>query len=193
VVLPSLFLGPDGVKKVESFEYYGMDIFGYSPKAPQQLIGSAYWIPSDLFLMLFEAVLKQIGRAGFKIVVAHGHGPSVNLVTENSRKLGKKFGLTIMTLWRGKGKRDADMEFQYDHAAMNETSIMMALHPDLVHMENLSKNRKKKPLAIIGKDPRIYASAEHGEKIVQLHLERMERVLKDQLLRLQESKSGSHV
>lgn len=193
VVLPSLFLGPDGMKKVDGFEYYGMDVFGYSPKAPQQLIGSAYWIPSDLFLMLFEAVLKQISRAGFKIVVAHGHGPSVNLAIENSRKLGKKFGLTIMTLWRGKDKRDADLEFQYDHAARNETSIMMALHPDLVHMENLSKDRKKKPLAIIGKDPRTYASAEHGERIVQLHLERMERILKDQLLRLQESKSDSHV
>lgn len=190
VVLPPLFLGPDGVKKVDGSDYYGMDIFGYLPKAPQQLIGSAYWIPSDLFLMLFEAVLKQISRAGFKIVVAHGHGPSVNLVIENCRKLGKKFGLTILTVWRSKGQRDPDMEFQYDHAAMNETSIMMALHPDLVHMENLSKDRKKKPLAIIGKDPRTHASAKHGEKIVQLHLDRMERILRDQFLRLHETKSG---
>jgi creatinine amidohydrolase len=190
VVLPPLFLGPDEVKKIDGFEYYGMDIFGYLPKAPQQLRGSAYWIPSDLFLMLLEAVLKQIRRAGFKIVVAHGHGPSVNIVIENSKKLSKKFDLIILTVWRGKGQRDPDMEFQYDHAAMNETSIMMALHPDLVHMENLSKDKKKKPLAIIGKDPRIHASARHGEKIVKLHLDRMERVLKDQLLRLQNTKSG---
>jgi creatinine amidohydrolase len=192
VVLPPLFLGPDEVKKVDDFEYYGMDIFGYSPKTPQQLKGSAYWIPSDLFLMLFEAVLKQIRRAGFRIVVAHGHGPSVNLVIENNRKLSKKFDLTILTVWRGKGQRNPDLEFQYDHAAMNETSIMMALHPDLVHMENLSKDRKKKPLAIIGKDPRIYASAKLGEKIVQLHLDRMEGILKNQLLRLQETKSDRH-
>jgi len=190
VVLPPLFLGPDEVKKVDGFEYYGMDIFGYSPKAPRQLKGSAYWIPSDLFLMLLEAVLKQIRRAGFRIVVAHGHGPSVNIVIENSKKLSKKFDLTIMSVWRGKGQRGPDMEFQYDHAAMNETSIMMALHPDLVHMENLSKDKKKKPLAIIGKDPRTHASAKHGEKIVQLHLDRMERILKDQLLRLQNTKSG---
>jgi len=190
IVLPPLFLGPDEAKKINGHEYYGMDIFGYLPNAPQQLNGSAYWIPSDLFLALIEAVLKQIRRAGFKIVVTHGHGPSVNLVIKNRGKLSKKFDLTIMTVWRGKGERDPDMEFQYDHAAMNETSIMMALHPNLVHMENLSKDRKKKPLAIIGKDPRIHASAKHGENIIRLHLNRMESLLKEQLLHLQETKSN---
>ncbi len=184
IVLPPLFLGPDEVKEVDGSEYYGMDMYGYLPSAPQQLKGSAYWISSDLFLALLEAVLKQIRRAGFKIVVAHGHGPSTNLVIKNSRRLSKKFDLTIMTVWRDKDQRDPEMEFQYDHAAMNETSIMMALHPDLVHMENLPKDKKRQPLAIIGKDPRIHASAKHGENIIQLHLGRMESILKDQLLRL---------
>jgi len=132
-------------------------------------------------------VLKQISRAGFKIVVAHGHGPSTDLAIKNSKKLSKKFNLTIMTLWRNKKQRNPDMEFQYDHAATNETSIMMALHPDLVHMENLPKDKKKQPLAIIGKDPRTHASAKHGEKIIQLHLNRMESILKDQLRRLQKN------
>jgi creatinine amidohydrolase/Fe(II)-dependent formamide hydrolase-like protein len=79
------------------------------------------------------------------------------------------------------------MGFQCDHAAMNETSIMMALHPGLVHMENLSKDRRKRPLAILGKDPRMHASAEHGNSIVGFHLDRMERILKKQLLRCQET------
>jgi creatinine amidohydrolase len=193
IVLPPLFLGPDEVKEVDGCEYYGMDIYGHLPNAPQQLRGSAYWISPDLFLALFEAVLKQIYRAGFKIVVAHGHGPSTNLVIKNSRRLSKKFDLSIMTVWRNKNQRQPDMEFQYDHAATNETSIMMALHPDLVHIENLPKDNRKKPLAIIGKDPRIHASAKHGEGIIQLQLNRMENVLKDQLLRLQESKSSQHM
>jgi creatinine amidohydrolase/Fe(II)-dependent formamide hydrolase-like protein len=97
-----------------------------------------------------------------------------------------------MTVWRDKSQIDPDMEFQYDHAAMNETSIMMAFHPDLVHMENLPKDEKKKPLAIIGKDPRIHASAQHGKNIIRLHLDRMESILKDKLLCLQETKSGHH-
>jgi len=187
IVLPPLFLGPDGAKEIDGHEYYGMDICGFSPRAPQQLKGSAYWIPSDLFLVLLEAVLKQLSRAGFKIVVAHGHGPSTQCVIDNSERLGKKFSLTIMTVWRNKDQRDPDMEFQYDHAAMNETSIMMALHPELVHMENLSMDRRAKPLAIIGKDPRIHASTEHGERIIRLHLKRMEKILKDQLLCLEKN------
>lgn len=192
IVLPPLFFGPDEVKEIDGHEYYGMDIFGHLPNAPQQLKGSAYWIPSDLFLALLEAVLKQIRRAGFKIVVAHGHGPSTNLVIKNSGKLSKKFNLSIMTIWRDKDQRDPDMEFQYDHAATNETSIMIALHPNLVHMENLPKDKKKQSLAILGKDPRIHASARHGENIIRLHLDRMESILKDQLLCLQKTKSGHH-
>jgi len=192
IVLPPLFLGPDEAKKINGHEYYGMDIFGYSPNAPQQLKGSAYWIPSDLFLALLEALLKQLSRAGFKIFVAHGHGPSTQIITENNERLSVKFHLTIMTVWRDKNQRDPDMEFQYDHAATNETSIMMAFHPDLVHMENLSRDRKKRPLAIIGKDPRTHASAKHGENIIRLHLNRMENILKEQLLHLQETKSNQH-
>jgi len=190
IVLPPLFLGPDKAKEIEGFEYYGMDIYGYLPKAPQQLKGSAYWIPSDLFQVLLEALLKQLSRAGFKILVAHGHGPTTQIIIDNNERLSKKFHLTIMTVWRDKKQRNPDMEFQYDHAATNETSIMMALHPDLVHMENLSKDKRKKPLAIIGKDPRTHASAKHGESIIRLHLNRMETTLKEQLLHLQETKSN---
>jgi len=192
IVLPPLFVGPDKAKEANGHEYYGMDMHGYSPNAPRQLMGSAYWIPSDLFLALLEALLKQLSRAGFRILVAHGHGPSTQVIIENNEQLSKKFHLTIMTVWRDKNQRDPDMEFQYDHAAANETSIMMALHPDLVHMENLSKDKKKRPLAIIGRDPRTHASAKHGENIIRLHLNRMETILKEQLLHLQETKSNQH-
>ena len=179
VVLPPLFLGPDKVQEVNGFEYYGMD--WYVPNPPRQLIGSAYWVSEELFSVIIESLLKQLRRVGFKIVVAHGHGPSTNYFIENNKKLSKKFDLIILTVWRGKDKRKQDMEFQADHAAMNETSIMMALHPDLVHMKNLPKDLKEWPLAISGKDPRIYASAKHGEEVIGFHLDRMEKILKDKL------------
>jgi creatinine amidohydrolase len=121
IVLPPLFLGPDRSKVIDGHEYYGMDICAYSPKPPQQLKGSAYWIHSDLFLALLEAVLKQLSRVGFRILVAHGHGPSTEVIIKNKERLSKKFHLTIMTVWRDKDRRDLNMEFQHDHAAMNET------------------------------------------------------------------------
>jgi len=184
VVLPPLFLGPDKELEVDEFEYYGMDYFGHAPNPPQQLTGSAYWVPNYLFSAIIEAILKQLHRAGFKIVVAHGHGPSISYFMENGGELGKRFDLAIFTLSRPDDERKEDMEFQSDHAAMNETSIMMALHPELVHMENLPKDLNEWPLAVGGKDPRKYASAELGDKIINYHLERMEKILKDQLDKL---------
>jgi len=73
---------------------------------------------------------------------------------------------------------------QSDHAAANETSIMMALHPALVHMEHLPRDPAEQPLAIIGKDPRTHASPAHGQKIIAAHLDRMEAVIKGQLAQL---------
>lgn len=183
IVLPPFFIGIDSMKEVNGTEYYGMDLTKQVPNPPQQLKGSAYWVPNQLFSDLVEAVLKQLHRAGFKIVVAHGHGPSTDHFVKNSESLGKKYDLVILTIWRNKHERDEATEFQYDHAAANETSIMMALHPDLVHMNNLPKD-KTRPIGILGKDPREHASAKQGQRIINLHLNRMESLLNEQLTKL---------
>lgn len=183
IVLPPLFLGPDSMREVEGVEYYGMDLSKQVLNPPQQLTGSAYWVSDQLFSEMVEAVLKQLRRAGFRIVVAHGHGPSTNHFVKNCDSLGEKFDLVIMTVWRRKQERKPSTEFQYDHAAANETSIMMALHPGLVHMENLPRDSKE-PIGIIGKDPREHASATHGLKIIDIHLDRMESILREQLIKL---------
>jgi len=156
IVLPPLFLGPDRMQEVNGVEYYGMDLTKKVPNPPQQLKGSAYWV----------------------------HGPSTDYFVKNGKSLGEKFDLVIMTIWRRKEDREPSLEFQYDHAATNETSIMMALHPSLVYMEYLPKDIKEWPMGIWGKDPREYASATHGEKIIDIHLGRMESILREQLVKL---------
>jgi len=62
--------------------------------------------------------------------------------------------MSVFTAWRDKEERAPPTEFQHDHAAANETSIMMSLHPFLVHMENLPKDLLEETLALIGDDPR---------------------------------------
>ena len=181
VVLPPLFLGPDTMKTVDGFEFYGMDILQKASLQPMQLKGSAYWVPESLFSGIIDAVLKQISRVGFKIVVAHGHGPSTDFIIKNQTGLEERHGVKIFTLWRPNEECAPELEFQNDHAAMNETSIMMSLHPSLVHMDQLPQDPEEKPLGLIGKDPRIHASKEHGNRIVELHLDRMERILKKEL------------
>jgi creatinine amidohydrolase/Fe(II)-dependent formamide hydrolase-like protein len=50
-----------------------------------------------------------------------------------------------------------------DHAALNETSLVMALCPSLVDLSRLSPDRSVWPQGVGGEDPR-YATAEHGEE-----------------------------
>ena len=181
VVLPPLFLGPDSRKDVDDIEYYGMDILQKASPQPMQLMGSAYWVSIRLFSEIIDALFKQVRRAGFRIIVAHGHGPSNAYIIDNKTDLERKHGLKIFTVWRGKEERDPETEFQHDHAASNETSIMMSLHPSLVHMDQLPEDPQEQPLGLIGQDPRIHASKRHGDKIVEIHLDRMESLLKKEL------------
>jgi creatinine amidohydrolase len=184
VVLPPLFLGPDSMKEVHGVEYYGMDIYQKASTEPIRLEGSAYWVPDVLFAEIVDAVLKQVRRAGFRILVAHGHGPSTRHIIDNREDLERRHGLKIFTIWRTGDERDPPTEFQSDHAAANETSIMMALHPNLVHMDQLPGDPEVQPVGLIGRDPRIHASPVHGRRIVDIHLERMETLLRRQLAEL---------
>ena len=188
IVLPMLFLGPDRMQEAGGKELYGMDTLGEGmPEGKryknQQLDGSAYWVPEKTFRTIIEATLKQLKRAGFKIVVAHGHGPSTGFFQKNAEDWKQKFGLETFTCWgsdydrQGKG-------IMVDHAAMNETSLVMALRPELVQMQRLPKNPNSWPVGIGGKDPRKFASAELGREIIKLQTERMAKILRQALDKL---------
>ena len=179
IVLPMLFLGPDNFKEHEGEMYYGMDIDSYPRKQPNQLEGSAYWIPENLFYQILEASLLQLKRAGFKIIVAHGHGPSTDLFAENIKIWQEKFDLNLFICWN-KGEAPK-VGLQTDHAAANETSLMMALKPELVQISNLPKNINKKPLGLLGEDPRKHASDDLGRKIIERQIKNMETLLRKSL------------
>jgi creatinine amidohydrolase/Fe(II)-dependent formamide hydrolase-like protein len=65
-----------------------------------------------------------------------------------------------------------------DHAGHWETSLMMHLRPELVDIkrikdEDLESEEGQKRAGIFGRDPRIYASPEFGEKIANQIAERI--------------------
>ena len=187
IVLPMLFLGPDRVQKVNGKELYGMDICKGMPENKrypnQQLAGSCYWISEEHFRIIIEATLKQLRRAGFRIVVAHGHGPSTGFFQKNAEKWKQKFGLVTFTCWGGEYDRQG-LGIQVDHAAMNETSLVMAMRPELVQMDRLPDVSKGWPVGVGGKDPRIHASAEFGRKAIKLQTERMSKILRNAMKNL---------
>lgn len=186
IVLPMLFMGPDRKEEQsDGSQLYGMDTLVAKPGSgeypKQQLPGSAYWIAEEDFGVLLRAILEQLRRAGFRIVVAHGHGPSTMYFARHADQYRREFGLTCLHLWE-EGTTDPlarDLGIQTDHAAANETSLVMALRPDLVQMENLPKDRW--PMAVSGKDPRIHASREVGQQAIVRNLDRMARILQEAL------------
>ena len=187
IVLPMLFLGPDRIRKVDGRELYGMDICIGMPEKKryktQQLAGSAYWVPEETFRTIIEATLKQLRRAGFRIVVAHGHGPSTNFFKKHTAEWKEKFGLETFVCWGSEFDRQG-LGIQVDHAAMNETSLVMALRPELVQMDRFSKDPSQWPIGVGGRDPRTFASPEFGRKAIALQTERMAKILRNALVNL---------
>jgi creatinine amidohydrolase len=163
IVLPPLWLGPDRITAQEG----GPDLIGMdtadSTTPHRPLPGSLYWAPKGLFLMLPEAILSQAKRAGFKCIVADGHGPSRHAWAEMADSWEKQFGIKLVSAerdFRGKWRT------QMDHAGRNETSLLMAVAPNLVDLTRLPPDRTQWPQGVAGEDPRD-ATAEFGEELVE--------------------------
>ena len=187
IVLPMLFCAPDA-KKVEpdGSEKYGMDFwFEKAPESPmayptQQLPGSIYYMEEDLFGEMIFSIVKQLKRAGFKLVVMHGHGPSITWAEKNKEKLEQTFGIRVITCFT---KETGGMKgYMSDHAAGNETMITRALYPELVHMENLPAEGW--PLGMFGEDPRVVGTVENGVELIEYHRKRMGKVISEILVEL---------
>jgi len=163
IVLPPIWLGPDRITGQEDGpDLIGMD-YANTTTPHRQLPGSCYWIPKGLFLSLVEAVLAQATRAGFKCIVADGHGPSRNAWADMVDAWEQQFDLTLIS-----AKRDFPGKWrtQCDHAGRNETSVMMAVAPELVDLSQLPADRDEWPQGVGGEDPRD-SSVEFGEELIE--------------------------
>lgn len=182
IVLPPLFLGPDRRVEVDGMDLIGMDGCP-DPTAPQgyarrRFDGSAYWISSEAFIALLTNILEQLTRAGFAVVVAHGHGPSVGHFLQNLEAWERQFGIRCLTCRKMTERGPGLMT---DHAATNETSLVMALHPELVHMDRLPPVGAGWPPGVGGPDPRLQAEAGVGQGILDAELDRMAAKIRELL------------
>jgi creatinine amidohydrolase len=183
LILPPLSAGPDETATIGGEIFHGMDFeFLTKREKPRRLPGSAYWIEDSTFLKYVDGMLYQLGRAGIKIVVGHGHGPSTDAFRRNQGRWKSESGVKVITLQDILSEKE--LGFMVDHAGANETSIMLATNPGLVRMENLPKDPKEWPKGIMGEDPRTHASAEMGRKIILANFKAMKRILQDELKRV---------
>ena len=176
IVLPMLFVAPDLTREVDGTTYIGMDFWSRPEgEAPRQLPGSAYHVSDELFHELLDGIMAQLKRAGFRIVVGHGHGPSMRAFNGIVEEMKEKYGLTLLTAQ----SKEAVIGLQSDHAAANETSIVMHFHPDLVDMDALNPDPAVRPEGVWGEDPRFHASAALGADATNEAIERMSRILSE--------------
>jgi len=146
-----------------------------STTPPHQLDGGCYWVPEGLFLLLCEQVVAQARRAGFKLLFADGHGPSRWAWGRSVAGWEAQYGIKLLSVARD--LRDS-WPSQIDHAALNETSLMLALHGDLVDLTQLSDDRSIYPHGVAGNDPRD-STAAHGEACITTCLEALEAKLRE--------------
>lgn len=161
IVFPPLFLGPDRAwQETEHSLLIGMDYADTTTPA-RQLDGSCYWVPEGIFLLLCENIIGQAKRAGFTTLVADGHGPSRWAWGRNVGAWEARYGVRLISVERDlPGWRS-----QIDHAAKNETSLMLALRPDLIDLGQLPADRAIWPQGVGGEDPRD-ATADHGQACI---------------------------
>ena len=167
VVLPILFMGPDRVFHDHEKSFYGMDINtegALHTYYVQQLKGSAYWLEKELFQDYLRSIFVQLSRAGVRIVVGHGHGPSIHAFQELTKEAEEKYGLRIFTAWTY--AEDEKLKYQNDHAGANETSIVMAVRPDLVDFGQV-KEDESNLIGIAGRHPVRDSSAAFGNEILE--------------------------
>jgi creatinine amidohydrolase len=167
IVMPPIHLGPDRAsRQADGSALYGMDTAERVTAPHRQLDGSCYWVSQGLFLQIIDAILEQLRRAGFHAVFADGHGPSRSCWVANLADGEQRFGLKLLGVtaevrdqWRS----------QMDHAARNETSLVMALRPELADLSQLDVDRQIWPQGVGGQDPRD-ATAGEGRQLLDVSI-----------------------
>jgi creatinine amidohydrolase len=167
IVMPPIYLGPDRAKPTDDGRMLiGMDS-AESTTPPRQLDGSCYWVSNGFHLLMVDAILAQLKRAGFRAVFADGHGPSRWSWAENLSERQARFGLKLFGVTK---EISGQWRSQVDHAARNETSLMMHLRPALVDLSQLPQSRATRPQGVAGEDPRD-ATAVYGKECLQKSVE----------------------
>ncbi len=126
-------------------------------------------------------ILFQIQTLGFRMVVLiPGHYPLFGPLDRALSVYKSQGGICeaiVLTDQMYSEKLDAG-----DHAAAFETSLMLALAPELVNLEELDPDPGIPPLGVLGQDPRTNASRLFGEKILAKMVELVDQRIKKSII-----------
>jgi creatinine amidohydrolase len=179
---PHLPLGTDSLTAVDVVERAARHVGGVVLPPVVTTLGTLH-LPWSLRFdaALVEATLRssidQLAAAGAQVVVVHtGHAPldllhrikRVCAEAEAARRVTddrfRAYGLCYLELNAAAGAGlGTDWPVPVDHASVLETSLVLAIAPDLVDLTALPEPPEAPIVGIYGPDPRGRASAELGE------------------------------
>jgi len=114
---------------------------------------------------LLVHVLFELESFGYKCVVAiPGHYPLFGPLDRAIAAYQAQDG--TCDVYPLKDTMYDDTGTSGDHAAKFETSLMLALRPELVDLSRLSPDLTQPNIGVLGEDPRTEASADFGRKIL---------------------------
>ncbi len=122
---------------------------------------------------MLDSLFDQIAATGWRVAVVvsghHGHAHELALIDAAERALAYH-GLLALAV----PPLALVDEAMLDHAALWETSLALALRPDLVRLDALGQEPLRlETSAVIGRDPRHTASASIGASALNLAAERL--------------------
>ncbi|MEM2719129.1 MAG: creatininase family protein [Candidatus Bathyarchaeia archaeon] len=131
----------------------------------------------DLICELFYAIFEQMEHVGFKVAVAvTGHYGVEQVYALKKSACDFMYKSAMIVAPMPEYEVAYEKGYRGDHAAKWETSILWALRPELVDMGRLSKNLEEPLEGVMGEDPRVHASRELGEEVVNHIVERISEI-----------------
>ncbi|HIE52399.1 MAG TPA: creatininase family protein [Armatimonadetes bacterium] len=178
LVFPPLFYGENRERGLMEFNHDPNGQIAAKMGLPRENFAPGYMhCPPDeqdrRYIELLVHILHELESLGFKVIIIFaGHYPLLH----HARTAIEWYSITSKArAWAVTGYelvRDIIPDAG-DHAAKWETSLMMALRPELVDMSRLPEDPQEKLIGVGGIDPRGTASREYGERGVRAIVERV--------------------
>ena len=171
IIFPALTWNRNTIRYVHGARYEGVEHL-----CQQELPGNIHFIREETFENLVQDCVACCIDRGFKAVcVWSGHNAAAlaEYVPQLNSRLQEKYPDRRIYVSACDGglvpqeqAREAGVDIIADHAGYWETSIIMATHPHLVHMDRVA-GKDPDSLCVTNNDV-LNASAEMGHKIIEL-------------------------
>ena len=146
---PHMPLGADGIQSKELFVRVAEKVGG---------------VVLPILFMGPDRVFHDGDKAFYGMDINTEGALNTYCVQELEEEAKEKYGLTIFTAWTF--AEDERLRYQYDHAGANETSIVMAVRPELVDFSQV-KEDESNLIGIAGRHPVRESSEAFGNEILE--------------------------